>query len=154
MGGRESSTVKKYCLSLRGLLAYANLNDREISLPLDSATAAEYLTFLKHKNRTVGAIDTALAALKWAHSFIPGMNKWNNPMNDEFIARIVSDARRHLKGAKNIKKPITGDMVQEMTKVSNLDHLVELRNCLIVSLAYSLILRNDEVSHTTCDHFE
>ena len=105
-------------------------------------------------NKTTGAIDTALAAMKWAHSFIPGINKWNNPMNDEFLAKIASDARRHLKGSKNVKKPISGDMVKEMAINSDLDNLLELRNCLVVSLAFSLILRNDKVRHITCNHIE
>ena len=100
-GGRESSTVRKYCLSIRNLLRFAGSNDLDISLPLASARAAEYLTYLKMSNKTTEAIDTALAAMKWAHLFILGINKWNNPMNNNFLAKIASDACRHLKGSKN-----------------------------------------------------
>ena len=150
--GRESSTVRKYCLSLRGFIAYGVKNGFDNSLPLSSTVAAEYLTHLRLSKGTKGAISTALAALKWVHSFIPGINKNNNPMDDEFLSKIASDARRHLSQEKSKKKPISGDMVKDMCINSNLNDLLELRNCLIVSLAYSLLLRNDEVSHITCDH--
>ena len=112
--GRESSTVRKYCLSLRGFIAYGVKNGFDNSLPLSSTDAAEYLTHLRLSKGTKGAINTALAALKWVHSFIPGINKNNNPMDDGFLSKIASDARRHLSQEKSKKKPISGDMVKDM----------------------------------------
>ena len=150
--GRESSTVRKYCLSIRGFISYSVEKRFDISLPLSSTNAAEYLTYLKLNNKTKGAINTALAALKWVHSFMAGINKTNNPMDDEFLSKIASDARRHLSQETFKKRPISGDMIKSMCLKSNLNDLLELRNCLIVSLAYSLLLRNDEISHITCNH--
>ena len=84
----------------------------------------------------------------------PGINEWNNPMNDNLISKIVSSARRQPSGTKNQKKPISSDMIQKIISCSDLDCLEDLRNCLIVSMAFCLLLRHNELSHLTLDHFE
>ena len=150
--GRESSTVNKYCLSLRKFLEFLYENDLPSRLPIKSTIAAEYIANLRLNNCTKGAIDSAIAALKWIHTFIPGINKWNNPMNDEFLAKLLSSAQRCLSKPKIQKKPLTGVMIKSIIDKSNLNDLIELKNCLIISFAYSLLLRHDEISHIACNH--
>ena len=151
--GRESSTVNKYCLSLRKILTFIHDQNYSLILPFSSAFAAEYLTYVNLNLGSKSAVETSLAALKWVHSFIPGVNQWNNPMNDEFLSKIVSSSRRSLLATKNQKKPLDGDMIREMIKSSNLSDLVELRNCLVIALSFCLLLRHDDISHMTLDHF-
>ena len=95
-----------------------------------------------------------MASLKWIHSFIPGLNQWNNPMNDDFLSKIISSSRRRIATTKNQKKPITGDMIFMILKASNLDCVTELRNCLVLMFAYCLLLRHNELSLLTLDLFE
>ena len=102
---------------------------------------------------TKGAVESSLAALKWVHSFIPGINHWNNPMNDEFLSKMLSSACRTLVITKNQKKPLNGDIVRKMIQSSDIDNLVDLRNCLIVALSFCLLLRHDDASHISLDHF-
>ena len=104
--GRESSTVRKYCLSLRGFIAYGVKNGFDNSLPLSSTDAAEYLTHLRLSKGTKGAINTALAALKWVHSFIPGINRNNNPMDDGFYLKSRATPVGIYRRKKFKKKPI------------------------------------------------
>ena len=75
-------------------------------MPFSSAFAAEYLAYVNLRMGTKGAVESSLAALKWVHSFIPGINHWNNPMNDEFLSKMLSSARRTLVITKNQKKPL------------------------------------------------
>ena len=150
--GREASTVNKYCLSLRKVIAFIKANGYSMILPFTSAFAAEYLSHLRLESGTKGAIESALAALKWVHSFVPGINQWNNPMNDEFLSKILSSARRNLIINKNQKKPIEGKMIHKMIKLSNLKVHSEIRNCLLMGLSFSLLLRHDEVTHINLAH--
>lgn len=150
--GREGSTVNKYCLSLRKFIVFLKENSYSTSLPFTSLLVAEYLTKLKLGGSTKGAIDSSLAALKWVHSFVPGINKLNNPMMDEFLSKINSGVKRDLGKPRNQKEPLSGIMVNKIISKSDLDNLVDLRNCLLISFAYNLLLRHDEFSHVTLAH--
>ena len=152
--GREESTVHQYCLSLRKYLAFLNENDYPSKLPFSSTTVAEYLTLQKMNDKPKSSIDTAIAAMKWIHSFIPGLNDWNNPMNDSFLQKIVSSSKRRPSGQKNQKKPISGKIINDIISQTNTDCLEELRNCLIVALSFCLLLRHNEISHLILDNFE
>ena len=75
-------------------------------------------------------------------------------MNDDFLSKIVSSSNRRPSGPKNQKKPIKGEMILQMLRLSNLDCLVELRNCLIIIFAFCLLLRHDELSHVALNHID
>ena len=151
--GRESSTTQKYCLSLRKFLSFLSRKNLPSDLPFSLVTVAEYLTLLKVNNNSKASIDSTMASLKWVHSFIPGINQWNNPMNDDFLSKIMSSSKRRISLSKNQKTPISGPQINQMISSSNLNDLIELRNCVIISLAYSLLLRHDEFSHLALNHF-
>ena len=144
--------MNKYCLCLRKVIIFIRQNEYSLILPFTSAFAAEYLTHLRLTSGTKGAIESALASLKWIHSFVPGVNVWNNPMNDDFLSKMLSSARRSLISKKNQKRPIEGKMIRNMIISSNLDNHVHLRNCLLMGISFSLLLRHDEVIHISLNH--
>ena len=150
--GREGSTVAKYCLALRKFLQFLEDKSHPSKLPFSSMIAAEYLTHLKQSKSTKGAIDSALNALKWVHSFVPGINKLNNPMMDEFLAKISNGISREMGKPTAQKSPLSGEMVAELIRKSNMEDLLDLRNCLLIAFAYNLLLRHDEFSHINLAH--
>ena len=150
--GREASTINKYCLSLRKVIDFIKSKNYSLILPFTAAFAAEYLTHIRLESGTKGAIESALACLKWIHSFVPGINQWNNPMNDEFLSKIISSARRTIASVKNQKRPIEGGMIKKMIQLSDLNDSSKLRNCLLMGLSFSLLLRHDEVTHINLSH--
>ena len=149
--GRESSTVNSYCSSIRKFLVYVKSSEK-VQLPLNSAIVGEYLTHLSLNNASKTAINSSLAALKWLNSFMPGVNKWSNPLNDEFLGKIVSAINRQSLTGKQQKLPLTGEMVSQISQKAQLDDLKELRDCLMIAFAYNLLLRYDELSHISCNH--
>ena len=60
-----------------------------IKLPIDSLLAANYLVDISERNGTKGAVCDALTSLKWLHSFYPGLNSHNDPLQEEFLSRII-----------------------------------------------------------------
>ena len=151
-GGRESSTIDTYCLYIRKYLSHAQDSGMSTHLPFPSIDVAKYLTHLKASNGKKGMITSSVAALKWLHSFVPGLNAWNNPLNDEFLGKILSGCKRDLVTERRQKKPLTGGMVYEIITRSNVDDLTSLRDCLMIAFSYSLLLRYDEMSHIACNH--
>jgi hypothetical protein len=151
--GRQPSTVSQYCYAVRRFFGYCAVFEDNFALPIDSVLAARYLSFLKQSNCTVGAVKTAFNALKWLHNFVPNINKFNDPLDDKIVKGVFDSALRSLRSKKNTKKPLSVDIVSMILESSFVDSsLLNLRNCLIISLAFSLLLRHDEISHMACSH--
>ena len=126
--------------------------DKDLVLPLKSLDVAQYVIFLKQTSSSKSAIDCISAASKWLNSFIPGINKMNDSLNDEFLHKVINSAQRALAKPKNRKKPLTGDLVKDIILNSKLDNLKSLRDTLVPALSYSLLMRYDELSHINCLH--
>jgi integrase len=89
--------------------------------------------------------------MKWLHSFIPGVNKFNCVLSDEFISRLSDSASRNIPKKSNQKQPLSGDLIKSiLEKVPPSAGLLDMRNALMPALAYSLLLRHDELCHLNC----
>ena len=116
---------------------------------------ANYLIFVSQTKNGKSAVSTALVALKWLYSFIPGISALNNPLNEEFLNRISQSENRNKSKLKVRKKPLSNSMVQTILDKINFiknPSLTELRNAIIPCMAYALLLRHDEISHLNCNH--
>ena len=150
---RKSSTISKYCLSLRKFLIYCREFAIPTVLPMSSLFVAQYLEHVKQSSKS--AVKDALTAIKWLHYFVPGINSVNNPLNDDFLSRMVDSANRNNIKNKNRKRPLTHDIICSMIQnVPSNPTLTELRNALIPILAFALLLRHDELSHLNFHHFQ
>ena len=152
---RKASTVEKYCFAIRRFKNYCSENQIPLILPIDSLTIANYLVYISKTYGTKGATNDAVCGLKWLNTFIPGLNSQNDPMKEEFLSRISQSCNRDLAKMKIRKKPLTDEILKliiknflELKKPS----LLQLRNTLIPCLAYSLLLRHDEISHINMLH--
>ena len=152
--GRASSTVRKYCLSIRKFLHFCRANDYPLELPFTSGVVAEYLILINRAKAMKGPTDSAKCAIKWLNSFIPGINKWNEPLSDEFLGKISSSIQRRSEPVKNQKKPLSGRILKSILEASDLDNTIEIRDCLVLLLSFSLLLRHDELSHISCEHIQ
>ena len=152
---RKPSTVTKYCQALRKFFSFCSTKSFEICLPINSLFLADYLSHISKSKGTIGAVTSAVTALKWLHSFIPGLNQANDPLNDCFINRIAEGQKRNLIKEKTRKKPLTFDLIKQIfinfSKIKK-PSLIQMRDTLIPSLAYALLLRHDEISHLNCSH--
>jgi integrase len=143
--------VQKYCYAVRKYFSFCCLLDIDMILPLESISVAKYLAYLRHSGCSQSAVKTAVVALKWLHSFIPGVNKFNCSLSDEFISRLADSAVRNIPKKSNQKQPLSGDSITKIIeKLSSNARLVDIRNVLMPSLAYALLLRSDELCHINC----
>ena len=84
--------------------------------------------------------------------FFPGINKFNDALNDEFLQRVIASAQRTLSRPKVRKAPLTGDIVKDILKACDHQSLKSIRDTLIPALCYSLLLRYNELSNLSCAH--
>ena len=153
---RKASTIDSYCYALKAFFSFCQSDKIELILPFSSLSVANYLIFLSETKASKSAMSKAVVALKWLYSFIPGINALNNPLNEDFLTRMVQSESRNRRKLKQRKKPLSNDMVKELLSKINFakdPSLSELRNALIPCLAYALLLRHDEISHINCNHF-
>ena len=146
---RQPSTVEKYCYSLRSFFTFCLMINDAFLLPVDTMRAAKFLTFLRDGQASKSSIKTALVSLKWLNNFFPGAQ---DSLNDNFLSRIVDSALRNVSSSKNQKLPFSKSMIRDMMVLSPDPSLEELRDALIPSLSFSLLLRNDELRHLSCKH--
>ena len=149
---RQPSTVEKYCYALRSFFSFSILTTSDISLPVNVITAARYLSSLRERGTAKSSIKLALVSLKWINQFFPGTSGANDPLKDGFLDRIVESAKRNMETKKNQKLPFSKDMIREMIKIGEDPTLTDLRDALIPSLSFMLLLRNDELIHLSCKH--
>ena len=149
---QASSTVQKYCYSLRKLLGFFRLHDWPIQAPFSSLDIAQYVTFLMSTWGSKSAISTAYSAAKWLNAFFPGINKLNDSLNDEFLSRLIASGQRALSRPKVRKFPLTGDVVKDILRTCDRQSLKSLRDTLVPALCYSLLLRYNELSNLSCAH--
>ena len=150
---RKSGTVKNYCYALRKFFEYRILSSFQLKLPIDAVSALAYMSYLKESGASVGAVKMAYNAMKWAHNFVPGINSYNDPLDDKVVKRVFESAQRAIKPMRNQKLPLSKEIIDKiLDNVQETSPLKELRDALIVSLAFQLLLRHDEVSHLCCSH--
>jgi integrase len=148
---RQASTVQQYCYALRKFFSFCLLFNSEVVLPIDSLAIAKYLAFMRHSGHAHTAFKVIIVALKWIHSFIPGIKKMNCPLEDQFVLKLRDSALRNVPKKANQKEPIKSDFIKQM--IYNLPEdasLVQIRNVLMPALAYCLLLRHDELCHLNC----
>ena len=149
---RQPSTVEKYCYALRSFFTYSIITTSDISLPVNVISAARYLSNLRERGTAKSSIKLALVSLKWINQFFPGTSGLNDPLKDGFLDRIVESAKRNMETKKNQKLPFSKDMIRDMLTLRKNPTLTELRDALIPSLSFMLLLRNDELIHLSCRH--
>ena len=137
---------------MRKFFNYCRDKTVPVTLPLPSIVVAQYLDFAKQQS--ANAVQEAISSLKWLHYFVPGLNSINNPLNDDFLSRILESTKRNDPKTKNRKKPLTAEIINKIANnISSSPSLTEIRDALIPSIAFALLLRHDELSHLNFSHF-
>ena len=143
---RQASTIEKYCYSIRNFVQFCQMTKVDVVLPVGISLTAKYLIYIRNEAVSKGTIRIALVSLKWLNSFFPESDSLESP----FLNKLVESSKRNIPSEKNQKLPFSKDMIKSMMELSTNPSLEELRNALIPSLSYSLVLRNDELIHISC----
>ena len=148
---RQASTIQKYCYSLRKFFAFQCLFNVNFSLPVNALDVAKYIAYLRVNSSSHSSFKMIVVAIKWVNNFFPGINKFNCPLEDNFLLRLKESALRNVPVKKNQKEPLNGCMIKAIIRtLPENPSLILLRNVLMPALGYALLLRHDELSHLNC----
>ena len=79
------------------------------------------------------------------------MTKFNCPLEQKFLEKLRDSAIRNIVARPSRKEPVNGQIIKELLKGASGDASVEeLRDVLMPSVTYALLLRFDELSHLNC----
>ena len=152
---RKPGTIRLYCYALRKFFEHGVLCGRDLVLPIDSVSACAYVSYLRDSGASCGAVKVAYNAMKWAHNFVPGILAFNDPLDEKIVKRVFESALRAIQPNRNPKTPLSKEVIDRIfSQLHNASSLTECRDALVVTLAFALLLRHDEVSHLSCAHLE
>ena len=89
-------------------VAWAETKDEVTVIPADPFYVAIYLNHLLHTNGTVGAINTAVYGINWAHHAAG----FESPTDDPFV-QLITKGSRKICGKPSVKKdPLTAPLIR------------------------------------------
>ena len=128
---------------------------KDLVLPIDAFSASNYLKLSQRYERLLRRDKSQYNAMKWAHNFVPGMTAYNDPLDERIVKRVLESALRAVQPNRNPKTPLSKDIIDRLfIQVQKSSDLVEIRNAVVIALAFALLLRHDEISHLSCAHLE
>ena len=107
---RSHSTAKAYLRVIKKFLEWCRTRELSVQLPFSVSTVSLYLFDIHQSCASSAALIQAHAALKWFHSFVPGLDR--NPLDSEFGKNIIESAKRTKSKPVAKKKPFSPEVIK------------------------------------------
>ena len=108
---KADSTVKRHTKEIVKFSRWCNLSSIQLSPPFSVLIVIAYLHKVYVSSKSYATLSLTHAALKWFHSFIPGII--NNPLDAEICHKSLEAAKRS-KPAVAKKEPISADIIKKI----------------------------------------
>lgn len=153
MKSKADSTVKRYTKEFVKFSRWCNLSSIQLSPPFSVLIVIAYLHKVYVSSKSYATLSLTHAALKWFHSFIPGII--NNPLDAEICHNLLEAAKRS-KPAVAKKEPISADIIKKIIDkyAGPSANLKDLRLACMCSLGFAGFFRYDEFSSILLNHLE
>ena len=111
-------------------------------IPAQPIHVALYISNLIDLGSSVGVIQSAIYAIKWAHN----IRALKDPTENQFVKSLLETAKRKNSGPTVKKDVITSDQIIAVcTKYESTQDLLVLRDLAFIVLGFSGFLRFDEI---------
>ena len=117
-------------------------------LPAEPMHVALFLTSLSNSVNSFASINTMACAITWAH----GMAGLPSPCHDILVKEVLNGTKRKLAKPTSRKEPFELDHINEICNVINFASLTDLRNSVLIVLAFYALLRFDEIRNLKQSH--
>jgi integrase len=145
---RAPNTNKLYGQAYNRWKIWTN-NYAEITpLPAQPSHVILYLIHLEKSAKTYSVINTALCAISWAHN-LAGLE---SPTRNILVTEISNGLKRRLARPPQPKEPFEREHIQQLIRGMECNNLTDIRNTLIIVIAYFAFLRVDELRHVRSTH--
>ena len=153
MKSKADSTVKRYTKEIVKFSRWCNLSSIQPTPPFSVSIVIAYLHKVYVSSKSYAALSLTHAALKWFHSFIPGII--SNPL-DAAICHNLLEAAKRSKPVVSKKEPISADIIKKIIDkyAGPSANLKDLRLTCMCSLGFAGFFRYDEFSSILLNHLE
>ena len=111
MKSKADSTVKRYIKEIVKFSRWCNLSSIQLTPPFSVSIVIAYLHKVYVSSKSYAALSLTHGALKWFHSFIPGII--SNPL-DAAICHNSLEAAKRSKPVVSKKEPISDDIIKKI----------------------------------------
>jgi site-specific recombinase XerD len=144
------TTCKSYLSGFLKFQAWASRFDEVTVLPVSPGHFCLYLVSLGQSGASTSVINSAMAAVSWAHR----LSGFKSPTMNETV-KLTADGLKHkLSKPRNSASPITPEHLYKMVVASNLNNLSDLRVLSIILLAFGGFMRFSEVVGIRTEHLK
>ena len=143
---KSDSTNAKYMTYFKRWEAFITSKGGS-AVPASPVHVALFLTEMMDKKQSFNVISSTVYSIKWAHS----LRDLPDPTDNLFVKNLVEASKRTLLKPVCKKEPISADaLVTLCTKYSGTLDIVILRDLSMILIAFSGVLRFDELVHLRC----
>ena len=142
IAARAPSTVSFYSRSLNKWKEFADKYNFARYFPAEPGQVALFLQYMLESTKSHNSVQTALHALKWAHD-LAGLD---SPTENATV-KLVAEGSKRIIGLKKVnrKEPLSTQDLNKLIANADLTNLLVLRNVCMYSLAFSALLRFDDL---------
>jgi integrase len=119
-----------------------------VVLPAEPMHVTLFLTSLSKSAMSFAPINTMACAITWAHA----MAGLESPCHDILVKEVLNGIKRKLAKPTSRKEPFELDHINEICNSINFASLTDLRNSVLVVVAFYALLRFDEIRNLKESH--
>ena len=147
---RAPLTLKAYKLAFCKWEAWAALYPEVQALPAAPLHVGLYLTHISKNDITYSVINTACAAIAWAHKIAGHAS----PLADVQLGEVLEGLKRRLAKPRAPKEPFELSHMHLLFDLMDIDSLTDVRNTLLIILSFYAFLRVSELLSITWSDLE
>ena len=141
LSSRATSTTTSYIRSLRKWKEFTEKHNVNY-FPADPVYVALYLQHVAESTKSLQSVESTFYAIRWAHK----LSGISSPTDNSTVQMVVEGAKRVIGTRKtNRKEPLKLEHLNGIIAKSNLENVVHLRNICMYTLAFSALLRFDDL---------
>jgi integrase len=140
---RAPTTNRSYGYAYKKWKDWADNFDEVVALPAKPVHIILYLMVLGKNAKTFSAINLAVSAIAWAHKLAGRQS----PTEDILVLEAIKGLKRQLGKPSLPKEPFTIQNINQFVLIMSRVSLKDIRNTIIIVLAFYAFLRVDEVRH-------
>ena len=145
---RSPNTNKCYGFAYARWKHWAEAYPEVTILPAQPIHIVLYLVYVAKSAKSYSVINSAVSALSWAHS-LAGLE---TPTSNPLIIETLKGLKRKLARPSIRKEPFEREHIHSLFDLLRTESVTDVRNTLIIVLAYFAFLRVDELRHVQKQH--
>ena len=140
---RAPNTNKAYTAAFNKWASWASQFPEVEILPASPSHIILYLSELSKSAKTFATVNQFLSAASWMHA----INGHLSPTTNVVVQEVINGIKRSLACPVLHKEPFTADNIKSFITIMDKGSLTDVRNTVMISLAFFAFLRVDELLH-------